>query len=66
MFRRALIAAWVLFLTGLLFLFVMHPRPGFWGPYWAIRPALALLVLTSCGYGVSRMYREGMKRGRRP
>jgi hypothetical protein len=67
MFRRILIAAWALFLACIALVFLLRPKPDLWAPFVRAAPlVLALLLVLSFAYGVSRIYRQGMRRsGRR-
>lgn len=64
MFRRILIAGWV-FIIGSIALLGLFPKLAIWIPHSAaIRPILILFVLVSLGYGLARLYGQGMKRAK--
>jgi hypothetical protein len=64
MFKRILILAWVVFLATML-LFVFLPRQAIRIPHTSlIRPYMIVLTVVSVVYGVSWLYRQGVKRAR--
>jgi len=66
MFRRILIAGWVLIFAGVLFfnifptLLIKIPR----SELELIRPCLLVFILISIVYGIVWLYRQGMKRAK--
>lgn len=60
-FGRIIIAAWLL-LLGMMLLLFLFPKLASWIPYIElIRPILISLTLVSALYGVTWIYRQGMK-----